>query len=380
MVDQPTVLFPTHSTRRALAEPKRGGSLQSLRDAFELSVEHQALIVAFCLACLRGTGPYPLLLIVGPKECRNSELASFLCDLLDPSSIRLRNLPKNETELAACASSSHILAYDDVRAMPRWLEMAFSRLSKGTSFSTCRRDREHIQFQGAKPIILAGNDELLLHPELAARALIVHFPPVTNSSHRRAKHVPCTAEILGGLLGILCHGLNRYRDLQPIEALRDGRFEEWIAACELSRWGVNAFDAAYAANVSEAEADAVELDPFLQAVRALIKQKTAFKGTFATLLKELSALGYPRGTRWPENPRSASGRLRRDAKLLPEIRFDFGMREGRMRQRMMVAELKNIAESATTIGVTAEGEHKKNGKRTRKDRPGSPTQSQPSMI
>jgi hypothetical protein len=67
VVEGPKVLFPTYHLREGFGEPRRGGSIRTLGEMFGLSAHNEALIVAFCLACLKGSGPYPTLLITGPE-------------------------------------------------------------------------------------------------------------------------------------------------------------------------------------------------------------------------------------------------------------------------------------------------------------------------
>ena len=69
-----------------------------------------------------------------------------------------------------------------------------------------------------------------------------------------------------------------------------------------------------------------------------------FRGTAGQLLKELGTAATFKGNSWPNSPRALSERLRRDAKLLPEIDMEFGIKEGHNRNRLIVANLKPCPE------------------------------------
>jgi putative DNA primase/helicase len=341
IVERPNVLFPTYQCQEALTEPDRGGSIHGLADMFGLSAHDQALIVSFCLTYLRGSGPYPILLITGPEASGRTTLVRYLRALLDPSTLALRNLPKKEGELAVSARQNHLLVYDDVQVVPPLIGAAICKLSKGTVFSERRGGREQILFQGARPIILAGSDEMLLNRELSSRALVVRLQSRTHFTSNVGGDFKGLAQVRGALLDIVSHGLSRWHDVTIPAPIRDFEFEKWMAACDLSRWGLGQYQDAYEANVSDGLADLVELDPLLTTLRDYMAKVKTFRGTAGQLLQELNATAnIAKGSRWPENPQTLSLRLRRDAKLLPEVGMEFGIKEGRNRDRMIVAHAK----------------------------------------
>jgi hypothetical protein len=87
-----------------------------------------------------------------------------------------------------------------------------------------------------------------------------------------------------------------------------------------------------------------------------IKKTKAFRGTCGALLNVLNDQGSgTRGHRWPKNPRAVSSRLRRDAKLLPELKMEFDIKEGRNRDRLMVIELKDADQPLQTEAQATKG-------------------------
>jgi hypothetical protein len=265
--------------------------------------------------------------------------------IIDPAKLMLRNAPKNQAELAIAARDNHLLVYDDCQAVSPWFGSAICKVSKGTSFTGCRGGQEQIVFEGARPVILVGDDEMLLNRELASRALTVRLDPRIDFKSGIGDDFRGVAKIRGALLDIVVHGLGRLSGLKIAAPIRNYEFERWIASCELSRWGLEAHQEAYQANVSEGLTDLAELDPLLITLQDYLAEIKTFRGTAGQLLKKLDAAAtIAKGNHWPKSPRALSGRLRRDAMLIPEIEIEFGIREGHNRTRLIAASVKVAAE------------------------------------
>ena len=234
IVDDAPGLFPTSSARGALSEPAKGGSIHGLRERFGLSAYNEALIILFCLGRLRGKGPYPILAIVGPESCGKTTLAAYLRALVDPATPMLRNMPKKDVELAISARDSHLLAYDGIEAVPTWFSRAICKVSKGTAFSVYLKGQEQILFQGARPVILAGTEEMLLNRELASRAMIVRLEPRTNFKSNMTEAFEGLAEMRGVQLDIVSHALSRQRDIEVPAPRKDFPSSLGLGACRPS--------------------------------------------------------------------------------------------------------------------------------------------------
>src|SRR3974390_2199978 len=134
--------------------PERGGSIEALRLFLNLSSEHDfVLVVAWLLAALRPTGPYPLLAISGEQGSAKTVLSKLLRALVDPNMAPVRALPREERELMIAANNGHLLAFDNLSGLPAWLSDALCRLASGGSFAVRRvyPDDEGGFFKAAGP-------------------------------------------------------------------------------------------------------------------------------------------------------------------------------------------------------------------------------------
>ena len=132
---------------------------------------------------------------------------------------------------------------------------------------------------------------------------------------------------------------------------------------------------------AEALSDVVELDPFLLAFRTYMSRVGTFRGTATELLQELNAVkGTFKGNRWPKNCQEISCRLRRDAKLLPDVAMELGIREGHKRTRLIVARSKVAVEKPEEEREVAKAKAKAVSVSRRKVASKEPADEQPGLF
>ena len=369
IVDSAPVRFRREPGMRALPDPKTGGSIDALRPFLNLgSDEDFVLLVSWLLAAFLDRGPYPVLVLRGEQGSAKSSHSELFRDLLDPNSAPIRSLPRDERDLFIAATRSHLQAFDNVSRLLAWLSDALCRLSTGGGFGTrrLRTDQDEILFDGARPVILNGIDDIVSRPDLADRAVFLTLSPIPPHLRRAEQEFWAAFEsvrpqILGVLLDALAHGLGMLPETRLDGFPRMADFALWATACETAFWKPGTFIAAYSRNVDEAVEDVIEADPVASAVRQFAASRSAWTGTASALLRCLEQITEPsdrRGSGWPTTARALSGRLRRAAtplrKLGIEIAFE---RHGHARTRT-IAIVKGqgpSASSAPSAGSTARG-------------------------
>jgi hypothetical protein len=124
VVGCPPVRFRRSPGMLPLPVPERGGSIEALRPFLNLSNWNDfVLVVAWLLAALRLTGPYPLLAISVSRVRRrpfyqSSSGRSLIRMLLRSGRCRVAN-------------NGHVLAFDNLSGLPAWLSDALCRLASG---------------------------------------------------------------------------------------------------------------------------------------------------------------------------------------------------------------------------------------------------------
>src|SRR6516225_3154285 len=119
VIGSPPVRFRRPAGMLPLPIPERGGSIEALRSFLNLPNGNDfVLIVAWLLAALRASGPYPLLAISGEQGSAKTVLCKLLKSLIDPNAAPVRALSREERELMIAANNGHLLAFDNLSGLP----------------------------------------------------------------------------------------------------------------------------------------------------------------------------------------------------------------------------------------------------------------------
>lgn len=309
-----------------LPEPGRGGSISMLRPLVNLPGEEQwVLVVAWLVAALRPGRPVPMLAINGEQGSCKSTLSRMLRALIDPNKAPLRAPPKEERDLVIAAGNGLVVAFDNVSGISDMLSDALCRLATGGGFGTRElySDDAEKLFEGTRPILLNGIDDVATRADALDRALNVTLPVVpeeerTDEDELWARFHELHPLILGSLLDAIAAAIkNRPRTRLPAKP-RMADFALWVVAAEpLLPWGSGAFLAAYQGNRGEANNLAIEASPVAMPILALIEARGHWTGTAGELLAALEEKYADERTRmrkdWPINRKAMGNALRRVA-------------------------------------------------------------------
>jgi hypothetical protein len=370
VVSQPPVRFRRAAGMLPLPLPQAGGTLEALSSFINVSMgDDLVLLTSWLLAALRPRGPYPLLVIAGEQGSAKTVLAKMLRALIDPNAAPVRTLPREERDLFIAANNGHVLAFDNLSAVPPWLSDTLCRLASGGSFAVRQlyTDQDEVLFEAARPVILNGIEDVVTRPDLADRALFLTLPYL-GEAHRRPEQELwrefelARPRLLGALLNGVSEGLRALPQLRLDRLPRMADFALWAAASETALWPSGTFAHAYAANRETAVDDAIDFDPVAAFVRELIGKRGSWTGSAAELLRMAEHLGRNGRngisldpSQWPKNPRALAGRLRRAQTFLRTLGIEIAFRrEGRAGNRI-IRMRSNFASTVSTVSIVGEG-------------------------
>jgi hypothetical protein len=314
----------------ALPQPTHGGSLDLLRPFVNVEgdtlggASDWKLLVAWLLAALRPTGPFPVLVLSGEMGSAKSTLARVLRALVDPNSAPLRAEPRDMRDLAITAKNSWVMVLDNLSGLSTWHSDALCRLSTGggAAYRTLYENDAETIFQAQRPVILTGIEEVATRGDLVDRAILLALPPVADD-RRRPESVfwrdfeRAQPAILGALSTVVAGALRDLPAIPPPDLPRMADFALWIAAAEPTLgWKPRSFERAYAINRRGANTLALETSPVAEHLIALMDGRQVWDGTPTEALHALTAQAGERVTQlptWPKTPRGLSGALKRVA-------------------------------------------------------------------
>lgn len=346
LVERPPVRFRRTPGMQPLPMPERGGSITTLRQFLNVQSDTDfVLVVAWLLACLRNTGPYPVLVVSGEQGSAKSTFSAMLRSLIDQNTAPLRALPREDRDLFIAANNGHILAFDNVSSLPAWLSDTLCRLATGGGFAVRQlyTDNDEVLFDATRPIILNGIEDIVTRQDLADRAIFLSLAPIPED-HRRPESDLWGAfraarpQLLGVLLDAIVEGLRRLPETRLEGLPRMADFALWATACETALWSAGTFGAAYRGNREDAVDNVIDSDPVAAAVRTLMSRRAIWEGTATQLHGALSEIvgDAAKAKTWPDDGRLLSGRLRRAAPFLRRAGIGIAFaRQGRSRTKII---------------------------------------------
>jgi hypothetical protein len=331
VVDRPPVKFRRAKAMRPLPVPVPGGTLaEELRPFLTVRKKDWPLVLAWLVAALRPTGPYPVLGFHGEQGSGKSTQARVLRSLIDPNTAPVRAEPREARDLAIAANNGLVVSLDNVSYLPPWLSDALCRLSTGGGFATrtlYENDEETI-FEGQRPAILNGIEEVATRPDLLDRSLLISLPAIPEDERSAegdywAAFERARPRALGALLDAVSAGLRNLPGVHLDRLPRMADFALWGVACEHAM-GLKpgAFLRAYAKNRDAANETALDASILAAPLRRFLEQQDGdeWTGTVSQLLECLTPFVSEQAARsreWPKRPHVLSGKLRR---LAPNLR------------------------------------------------------------
>src|ERR1019366_4555102 len=178
VLQQSPVCFRRVAGMKALPHPERGGSLTELREFINAQDErHFILMTSWLMGTFLPKGAFPVLLIQALQGSAKSGTTTILRNLVDPVTVPLSALPRDERELAISANNSGIVAFDNVSGLPQWLSDALCRIATGAGFRTrtLHTDSDEQLFETRRPVVMNGIDDLAVRADLLDRGIGVYL-------------------------------------------------------------------------------------------------------------------------------------------------------------------------------------------------------------
>jgi hypothetical protein len=291
IVTEPPVRFRRSPDMRALPVPQPGGKIELLKPLCNVSDDGFVLLVADALAVLRPNTNYPGLVIIGqPGACKTS-LERVIRRLTDPREPEERSPPRTEDDLIIAAKSAHFLSFDNISGLSTWLSDAFCRLSTGGGAGKRRlyTDDEEVLFAGRRPFCLTGIEDVVTHPDLVERVVILAPEPIPERKRLSEKEFDdafarVAPKAFAALLDGVAAGLRNLASVTMPEKPRMADFALWAEACTRAYWPAGTFLKAYQDNLAASVELVIENNAVADAVQRFMAERNEWTGTASELL------------------------------------------------------------------------------------------------
>jgi hypothetical protein len=287
--------------------------------------------------------------------------------MIDPNVAPIRSLPRDARDLMIAATNGHVVAFDNVSNLPRWLSDDLARLATGSGFGTRElySDGEEVLFHESRPILLNGIPDIAHQQDLLNRAVVMTLKPIGDERRRDEKEfyaafVKQQPRIFGGLLDCVVDVLaNEGRLVLPRKPRMADFATVLVAAAPSLSWSADDALASYERNQQDAVTATLEGDPIADAVRALAQLSLRWQGTSTELLAEVNSRTPVdrREGKWFRRGKELSEALRRLAPSLRRVgvmvEFD-GVERGRSHRLITIR--KGGGTQVTAVAAVTEQE------------------------
>ena len=333
IVHEPPVRFRRSKGTLPLPLPRPDGDVNALRPFLNVnSSEDFALVIAYLLATLRGSGPFPILVLTGEHGTAKSTLAR----ISERSAIQIaRRCARCRARIWICSFPPTMDTYSPLtmsRACPLGCQIYWPGLRRAedlvrgnfilTVKNCCSTQCDRSYLNGIEDFVTRG--------DLADRAITLTLMEIRDDKRRDeesfwAEFDRVAPLILGGLLDAVAHGLKKLPDVSLDRKPRMADFAKWVVACEGKLpWTAGTFLRAYEGNRADAVEAILESDAVVVALRTVLTEHKEWKGTAGGLLKALNTAVADekyKAKDWPKSPRGMAGALRRNAPGLRKLGY-----------------------------------------------------------
>lgn len=339
------LLFKTTPLQAPLPEPVTGGSLDDLRDLLNVSETSWPLLAGFMIGACVPDIPKPLVMLSGIQGSGKSLAAQMIVQLIDPTPAPLRSPPRSPEDWAVVASSSHVIALDNISWLSVEMQDALCRAATGDAWVARRRFTDSglsiLVFKRA--VIATTIDPGMIKGDLADRILCIDLLGIDRSQRRSerellASYFDARPKIFGGMLDVLSDTMRALPGVEIEDAPRLIDFARVLKAMDNARpdvTGGNAF-ALFCGQRSRLAQDVVQGDSVGLAIVALMSETEHFEGTPTELMLRLTPMTN-RAADWPKLPHALTGRLKRLQPALGELGITVEVSRDANARRVVIA-------------------------------------------
>lgn len=308
--------------------PAKTGDIKLLKKYLNMHAVSATLFIGWLTYTLShpkvATSKFVILSLQGGQGTGKTSLCNnIILKLLDPSVVGVQMLPNNIKDLAIAAQNAHVLCFDNMRDIGRFMSDVLCIAATGGAMTSRQlytdADQQVMNLHVA--LVLNGIHSFIDQPDLAQRCLPIQLQPIPESS--RVSDTELVANfnadlpaIMRGLFELIANIFTNLPNAKVTSPERMIDFVQWLAAMELVDGApIGTYQSAYSESLNQGQLDAMQ-DSLLGAAVLEFCQNSLksldWSGTPEELLKQLNThqtQSTLRSRDWPQNAISLSKRL-----------------------------------------------------------------------
>lgn len=350
IVDNPPILFKRYSHQQPLVNPVPSGDPWQFLDFVNIDPQDKAtrlLLLCAVISYLIPHIPHVILVLHGIQGSGKSTLFKLIKQLIDPSSVDVLSMSRNERERVQQLDHHWCAFYDNITSLPAWISDSLCRAATGGGFTKRElyTDDDDIIYNFKRCVGLNGINIATQRGDLLDRSLLVGLQDIPKDKRKTEEQLltefeQCKGEILGGFLDTLVKAIQYYPKVKPTKLFRMADFTRWgyAIAVALGKTGQD-FITAYETKVKAQIKEAALASPVATVLLDYMEHNNAWDGTPSQLFAYLNAHAKGMGisTRqkaWPKAPHILVRRLN---ELIPSFKalgldVQTGLRTGTARR------------------------------------------------
>ncbi len=275
--------------------------------------------------------PHSILFIYGFQGSGKSLLMKMIKSIVDPSSVPLLSIPKNEAEAVQQLSHNWCVFYDNVSYISHWMSDVFCRAATGASFTkrALWTDDEDVLYDILRCIGLNGINIAANRPDLLDRTLLIRTRDILPSERKEERVLwynfqMARSTIVRGILGVLSKALEVYPTIHLDKYFRMADYMKWGCAVAVALGRTQEeYLGVYERKVREQIEEAVNSSSVGAVVMDYMETRAdIWEGSptllYSTLTERAKEIGIStRAKEWPKAPHILTKRLN---ELTPNLR------------------------------------------------------------
>ena len=299
VTDESPVRFRHFPHQQKQVTPEEGGDLSLINNYFNLSHEHEILLLHTYLATILVPDiPRASLIITGEQGAAKSTGLNVLRSLIDPSAAALLSPMRDLSGLFETASQHYCLYFDNLSSLSDELSDALCRIVSGCSFSKRKlyTDDEQVVTTLKLAVGLTGINLVANRADLLDRSIILTLERIPNNKRMAEgqfwkKFNADKPKILGAMFSALSQALLTYSSMNPGQLPRMADYAQFATAVVVVLGKSHEeFLTAWETNAQRQNQAALESSPTAQVIIKFMEERRNWRGSATELHKLLQAI------------------------------------------------------------------------------------------